>query len=192
MLFFPVCLPFKVQQRTGAQMSPSRENACNTSVSWFINMQQSFCVVTNARGVNEIEWIQEVARRKEFISCHAFGANCVLATEDLRQLRNSVRAGRMQLFHQREREVSSRTTPQWSVIDTSLCLFFFNSLCAAANKKIWAFTGAATDFKKLQPAPDLMSSRIMTLHRQAERTTIVFRLIAWLKGKTLNWSHTIN
>lgn len=117
----PIRLPFNVQ-RTGGQVSPSRENPCTTSVSCFINIQQSFSVVTNARGVNESEWIQEVARRKEFISHDPFSANCVLATEVLRQLQNSVCAGWMQLF---QMEVSSRTTLQLSVIDKShhKCLF---------------------------------------------------------------------
>lgn len=128
-----------MQQWTGAQMSPSRENPCNTSVSWFINIKQSFCAVTNARGVNKIEWIQEVACRKEFISHDPFSVNCVLATKLLRQLQNSVCAGWMQLFHQSEMEESSCTTLQLSVIDKShhICLFLI-LFVAAADKKIWA------------------------------------------------------
>lgn len=64
--------------------------------------------VANARGINKIERIQEVACRKELISRHPFQRElCPSNRGFLRQLQNSVCAGRMQLFHQSEMEVSS-------------------------------------------------------------------------------------
>lgn len=85
--FFPLFVyPSKSNNGLECKWDPAEEKPCNTFVSCFINIQQSFSVVANARGVNKVEWIQEVACQMEFISRDSFGVNCVLATELLHQL----------------------------------------------------------------------------------------------------------
>lgn len=155
-----------------------RKSPCNTPVSCFINLQPSFCVVANARGANKIERIQEVACRKEFISYHPF--QCELCPSN---------RGPASAAEQRRCRANAAVSPerdgsqqlaqgcgyQWSIKVTTHALFLI-LFVAAADEKTWA--GAEhREHKELrlifrggQPAPALVSSRIMTLRKQVGRT----------------------
>lgn len=123
-----------------------------------------FSVVANARGVNKVEWIQEVACQMEFISRDSFGVNCVLATELLHQLCRA-NAAVLSEWDGSEMEVSSRATLRPLAINKSHhicpCLILLGllptrkwNLCSALF-----FTRAVTDFKELRLSTQLSPTR---------------------------------
>lgn len=173
--FFP---PLKWNNEPGHKWAPTEKIPCNTPVSWFIDLQPSFSVVAKAQGVNKIERIQEVACRKEFISYRPF--QCELcpsnrgpaSAAEQRRCRANAAVSPEQ---DGSKQLAQHCSYQWSIKVTTHALFLI-LFVAAADEKMWA--GAEhREHKELrlifrggQPAPALVSSRIMTLRKQVGRT----------------------